>query len=235
MELDTVRRSALLSALDEQTAAQVLSRVAITRHPRGEVLFAQDDPAEDLQLLVSGKVKLTRTVAGERERVLAVVAAGEIFGETCLLEGTPRAATATALCDGTVAVISRPDVDLVIAANPEVVTTLMQVMARRLRNANELLSELAFRDVPGRVARALVDLTARFGEPTVRGTRVCHGLTQEELAQLVGASREAVNKALSDFGARGWLRLEQRGVTVTNLDRLRRRAHLVSPDGRLPV
>jgi CRP/FNR family transcriptional regulator len=125
------------------------------------------------------------------------------------------------------AVIARDDVDRIIAEHPDVVPQLMQVLARRLRVANELLSELAFRDVPGRVAKALVDLAERFGEPTREGVQVAHGLTQEELAQLVGASREAVNKALSDFAGRGWLRLQMRSVVLLNLERLRRRAHLL--------
>jgi CRP/FNR family cyclic AMP-dependent transcriptional regulator len=235
VELDAVRRSALFSALDEDTALRLLPRVTVIGYHRGATVFAQGEPAEDLRLLLDGKVKLSRTAAGERERVLAVLAGGDVFGETCLLEGTPRAATATALTQATVAVVGRDDVDLVISAHPEVVPMLMQVLARRLRNANELLSDLAFRDVAARVARALVDLASQFGEVTPKGVRVCHELTQEELAQLVGASREAVNKALSDFGARGWLRLEQRAVVLTNLDRLRRRAHLLNPDGRLPV
>jgi CRP-like cAMP-binding protein len=156
-----------------------------------------------------------------------VVGPGEVFGETCLLEGTPRATTATAIGDTTLIVISREDVDRILAEHPDVVPNLLRVLARRLRSANELLSELAFRDVPGRVAKALVDLADRFGERTAEGVQVAHGLTQEELAQCVGASREAVNKALSDFAARGWLRLQMRAVRLLNLERLRRRAHLL--------
>src|SRR5660398_186276 len=82
------------------------------------------------------------------------------------------------------------------------------VYKRRLRRTNEALADLVFSDVPGRVAKALLDLSARFGEPAEDGLRVAHDLTQEELAQLVGASRETVNKALADFAARGWVQLD---------------------------
>jgi len=80
-----------------------------------------------------------------------------------------------------------------------------------------------FSDVPGRVAKALLDLAARFGRPADDGIHVHHDLTQEELAQLVGASRETVNKALADFGSRGWLRLEPRSVVLLDVERLRGR------------
>ena len=83
------------------------------------------------------------------------------------------------------------------------------------------MADLVFSDVPGRVAKALLDLAGRFGSRSADGSvHVAHDLTQEELAQLVGASRETVNKALADFQNRGWLRLEQRGVDLLDLDRL---------------
>lgn len=229
MDIDVVRRSILFAALDDDAAAKLLSRVEVMQRRRGEVVFQQGDPAAELWLIANGRVKLTRTTTDQRETVLAVLGPGEVFGETCLLEGTPRAATATAISDTTLALVSSADVDLIIDSHPDVVPQLMQVLARRLRNANELLSELAFRDVPGRVAKALIDLSARFGERTADGIHVAHGLTQEELAQFVGASREAVNKALSDFAARGWLRLQMRAVRLLNIERLQRRAHLLPP------
>ena len=81
-----------------------------------------------------------------------------------------------------------------------------------------------FTDVPGRVAKALLDLAERFGSPGMLGIQVNHDLTQEELAQLVGASRETVNKALADFAARGWIQLAAKSVLITDVDRLRKRA-----------
>ncbi|HCQ18718.1 MAG TPA: Crp/Fnr family transcriptional regulator, partial [Dermacoccus sp.] len=94
----------------------------------------------------------------------------------------------------------------------------------RLRRTNEALGDLVFTDVPGRVAKALLDLASRFGRQVDGGVLVAHDLTQEELAQLVGASRETVNKALADFAGRGWLKLEARAVTLLDVERLQRRA-----------
>ena len=97
-------------------------------------------------------------------------------------------------------------------------------LAGRLRKANDVVADLVFSDVPGRVAKALLDLSSRFGRVADDGIHVHHDLTQEELAQLVGASRETVNKALADFASRGWLRLEARSVVILDLERLKRRA-----------
>ena len=93
-----------------------------------------------------------------------------------------------------------------------------------MRVQHEALADLVFSDVPGRVAKALLDLSERFGRPTDDGLRVAHDLTQEELAQLVGASRETVNKALADFATRGWIKLEARAVLLVNTERLTKRA-----------
>ena len=107
---------------------------------------------------------------------------------------------------------------------PIVARGLLSQLAARLRKANDVVADLVFSDVPGRVAKALLDLSRRFGQPVDGGVRVAHDLTQEELAQLVGASRETVNKALADFASRGWVRLEPRSVVIMDVERLSRRA-----------
>jgi CRP-like cAMP-binding protein len=111
-----------------------------------------------------------------------------------------------------------------IAKRPEIAEQLLRVIARRLRRTNNMLADLIFTDVPGRVAKALLSLAQRFGTQEAGMLRVTHDLTQEEIAQLVGASRETVNKALADFAQRGWMRLEGKSVLILEPDRLARRA-----------
>jgi CRP-like cAMP-binding protein len=101
---------------------------------------------------------------------------------------------------------------------------LLASLAQRLRRTNEAVGDLVFSDVPGRVAKALIDLGERFGKQTAEGLFVHHDLTQEELAQLVGASRETVNKALADFAGRNWLKLDGRAVLITDFERLSKRS-----------
>ena len=102
--------------------------------------------------------------------------------------------------------------------------SLLQALAQRLRRTNDALADLIFSDVPGRVAKALLELGDKFGQQMPDGVHVTHDMTQEELAQLVGASRETVNKALADFATRGWIKLESRSVVLIDTERLARRS-----------
>jgi CRP-like cAMP-binding protein len=111
-----------------------------------------------------------------------------------------------------------------IADHPDVAERLMRVLARRLRRTDDILRDIIFTDVPGRLAKQLLQLAQRFGVQENGAMRVRHGLTQDELAQLVGASRESVNKTLSDFSHRGWIRLEGKCVLITESERLANRA-----------
>jgi CRP-like cAMP-binding protein len=120
--------------------------------------------------------------------------------------------------------MDRPALRQWIATRPEIAEQLLRVVARRLRRTNGMLADLIFTDVPGRVAKALLQFAQRFGSQEAGLLRVMHDLTQEEIAQYVGASRETVNKALADFAHRGWLRLEGKSVLILDPERLARRA-----------
>jgi CRP/FNR family transcriptional regulator len=120
--------------------------------------------------------------------------------------------------------LGHDDLTIFLAGRPAVAANMLAALARRLRRTNESLADLVFTDVPGRVAKALLDLSNRFGRPAEDGILVAHDLTQEELAQLVGASRETVNKALADFASRGWIKLEARAVVLLDVERVKRRA-----------
>src|SRR3954451_6224168 len=198
-----------------------MTRVEVTR---GETIFHEGDQGDRLYVIVEGKIKLGRTSGDGRENLLAILGPGEMFGELSLFDPGPRTATATSVGDTRLIGLGKAAFEPWLLEHPEVAQTLLQALARRLRRTNETLADLVFTDVPGRVAKALLDLSTRFGRPTDDGILVAHELTQEELAQLVGASRETVNKALADFATRGWLRLEGRAVVLLDVERLRKRA-----------
>jgi CRP-like cAMP-binding protein len=147
-----------------------------------------------------------------------------MFGELSLFDPGPRTSTATAVTDAKLLSLSHEKVIPWLKQNPEVSLQLLTRLSQRLRRTNEAVGDLVFSDVPGRVAKALIDLGDRFGKTTPEGLLVNHDLTQEELAQLVGASRETVNKALADFAGRGWLKLDGRSVLITDVERLSKRS-----------
>jgi CRP-like cAMP-binding protein len=191
---------------------------------RGEVLFNEGDDGNQLYVVTEGKIKLGRTSPDGRENLLAILGPGQMFGELSFFDPGPRSATATSVTDVTVQSLSHEALTPVLSSHAEVALALLNQLAGRLRRTNEVVGDLVFSDVPGRVAKALLDLASRFGRKAEDGVHVNHDLTQEELAQLVGASRETVNKALADFASRGWLRLEPRSVVILDLERLQRRA-----------
>ncbi|WZH52012.1 MAG: Crp/Fnr family transcriptional regulator [Nocardioides alkalitolerans] len=224
MDIDVLRQAPLFSALDDDSIESLVSSLAETRLRRGEVLFHEGDSGDKLYVVLEGKVKLGRTSADGRENLLAILGPGQMFGELSLFDPGPRSATVTAVTESTFASLSHEDLQLWLEGRPVVARGLLSQLAARLRKANDVVADLVFSDVPGRVAKALIDLADRFGRTADDGVHVHHDLTQEELAQLVGASRETVNKALADFTSRGWLRLEPRSVVIMDIERLSRRA-----------
>lgn len=220
----TLAGTPLFEALDPTEAAHLATAMTRRSVPRGHVLFREGDPGDRLFIVLAGKVKISRSATDGRENILALIGVGEMFGELSLFDPGPRTASATALTDATLASLDHTELRPWLYARPAVAEQLLGALARRLRRTNEAMADLVWSDVPGRVAKALLDLGARFGNRTPEGLLVRHDLTQEELAQLVGASRETVNKALSEFSSRGWLRLEGRSVLLLRPDQLGRRA-----------
>ena len=224
MDIDVLRRAPLFASLDDQAFAALTEELTEVDLSRGSTLFHEGDPVDQLYFIISGKIKLGRTAPDGRESLVAIMGPGELFGEMALFDPSPRSTSATAVSETRLAGLKHENLKKVIERSPEVSAQLLQALARRLRRTNESLADLVFSDVPGRVAKALLDLADRFGRTTDDGVHVHHDLTQEELAQLVGASRETVNKALAEFVQRGWIRLENRAVVILDLQRLRQRS-----------
>ncbi len=221
---DVLSRAPLFEALDEEASEALRANVSKTSIERGETLFSEGDDGDRLYVVLDGKIKLTRTAADGRENLLSVLGPSEMFGELSLFDPRPRTASAIAVTDVTMAGFGHDDLRPWLTGRPRVAMQLLGALAQRLRRTNDVMADLVFTDVPGRVAKALLDLADRFGKQREDGLHVHHDLTQEELAQLVGASRETVNKALADFAGRGWMRIEARAVVVLDKERLERRA-----------
>jgi CRP/FNR family transcriptional regulator len=214
----------LFAALDPDAAEALQSAARTRRFRRGDIVFAEGESGDALYVVIDGKVKIFRTSPDGRENMLAVLGPGEMFGELSLFDPGPRTATVAAITDCSLTSLAHDMLRPWLAGRPELGVQLLQALAQRLRRTNEAMADLVFSDVPGRVAKTLLDLADRFGTPGPDGVRVTHDLTQEELAQLVGASRETVNKALSEFTSRGWIRVDGRAVLLIDQERLAHRA-----------
>ena len=222
--VEIIHRAPLFMALDDDSASALRKSMDEVRLTRGQTLFSEGDQAERLYVIGEGKIKLGTVSADGRENLLSILGPGDMFGELSLFDLKPRASTASAVTDARLFSLGNDYLRELLRVRPEVSFYLLQSLAQRFRRVSEIVEDLVFSDVPGRVAKALIQLSGRFGKPTDEGLHVNNDLTQEELAQLVGASRETVNKALADFAGRGWLRLEARSVIILDEERLSKRA-----------
>ena len=217
-------RAGLFQGVDPGATASLIAQLRPVEFRRGQEIFHQGDPGDTLFIIVSGKVKIAYENPDGRASLLALLGPSDVFGELAIFDPGPRTSTAAAVTPVRASFMDRVALRTWITDYPEIGEQLLRVLARRLRRTQDTYSDMIFTDVPGRVARQLLELAQRFGTAEGSGLRVSHDLTQEELAQLVGSSRETVNKALSDFAHRGWLRLESRNVLIKDVDKLARRA-----------
>jgi CRP-like cAMP-binding protein len=217
--------AALFRGVDPHDVAALCGRLDRRHFASGQLIFNQGDPGELLYLIAYGKVKIGCSSDDGRENLISILGPSDMFGELPMLDPGPRVSSATALTDLEVATMDRALLREWIAPRPEVAEQLMRILARRLRRLTTSQTDMVFTDAPGRVAKLLLRLAQRFGVQHDGSVQVNHDLTQDEIAQLIGSSRETVNKVLSDFANRGWIKLSGKGLLIADCERLVRRAH----------
>jgi CRP-like cAMP-binding protein len=223
---EVLSRSGIFQGVDAEAAESLAKELEYVEARKGETIFNEGEPGDSLYIVLSGKIKVGRRAADGRQNLIALMGPSDMVGELSLFDPGPRTATATAVTDVRLARLRKSALRPWLSNRPEIAEQLLWVLARRLRRTNDALADLIFTDVPGRVAKNLLQMAGRFGNRDGGVLRVTHDLTQEELAQLVGASRETVNKALADFASRGWLRLDGKSVIIMDPERLARRARV---------
>lgn len=200
----------------------------------GQTIFAQGDPGDRVYLIAEGMVKISFFGPGGRSSVRAIIGPADIFGELAVFDPGPRACTATAITDVRAMWMDRATLRAWMAEQPVVAEQLLCALTRRLRHSERQLVEMVSSDVTARVARQLLVLGRRFGTPEGDALRVAHELNQDEIAQLVGADRVSVNKALRGFTTRGWILLDGKTVVIVKPEALARRADTAAGSGPDP-
>jgi CRP/FNR family cyclic AMP-dependent transcriptional regulator len=217
-------RAAIFQGAEPSAVSALITRLQRVDLPRGRTVFAEGEPGKWLYVITSGKVKIGRCSADGRENLLAIAGPSDMFGELSILNPGRRTTSATTLTEVSAVSMDRCALRAWIADHPEIAEQLLRVMAHRLQRTNDDRADLIFNDVPGRVAKQLLQLAQQFGTQERGALRVTHDLTQAEIAQLIGASRQTVGKALADFEHRGWILSEYKSVLITDSERLARRA-----------
>jgi CRP-like cAMP-binding protein len=184
---------------------------------RGATIFEKGDPGDSLMGVLSGAVKISVPSADGRDVVLNVIHEGGVFGEIALLDGHPRTAAAIAMSDCQLMIIERRDFVPFLRSQPDVTLKFIEILCARLRRTSEQVQDVTFLDLPTRLAKTLIRLTA---EMETIGPRRKVAITQRELSQMIGMSRESTNKQLRAWAKRKWIELERGGLTVLQPDRL---------------
>jgi CRP/FNR family cyclic AMP-dependent transcriptional regulator len=191
----------------------------------GEVIFHREDPGQVLYMIKDGKVKICIISPDGQEISLAVLGKGEYFGEFALLDGLPRSSDAVALEKVECYTLQRSDFQNAILKNPKIAVLVLEALTKRLRNTDQMIEDLIFLDVYGRVAKKLLELADTHGVKVDDGIRIDVRLTQQELASMVGASRESVNKVLGYFTDKNFISTDKHRITLHRIADLKRRIY----------
>jgi CRP-like cAMP-binding protein len=195
---------------------------------RGATIFSKGDPGNSLIAVISGTVKISISSPDGRSAILNLIGPGEIFGEVAVLDGQARTADAIANTSCEIFVIDRRDFLPFVSSQPALAMKFIELLCARLRWTSDQVEEVILQDLPGRLASALIRLTERHEK--TKGERTI-AVTQQEISEMVGMTRESINKQLRSWAVRNWVRLEHGAIVVLEPDSLRALAGTRSEDG----
>jgi CRP-like cAMP-binding protein len=211
----------LFSGLDRSELEKFAEVTREKSYPKGSVILFEDDPGDSLFVVREGRVKVVLIGEDGREVILGVLGVGEYFGELSLIDDRPRSAHVIAMEDSNLMVLRREDFRKRVESSPSVAWGLLTELSRRLRRADDKIGGLVLLDVPGRIARLLLDLASESGTNAIEKT-----LTHQTIAQMIGASRETVSRAMKDFQDAGWITVERRRIALADRAALEQRAQV---------
>jgi CRP-like cAMP-binding protein len=214
-----------LKKRDVETLAR---RLIVRRFGPDQIIFHFGDPAGLLYIITSGKIKISQASSDGQEAVLAILGQGDFFGELALLDDSPRSATAKAIEATETLTLHRDEFLNFLDNNPLFARHVLHILAVRIRHLNSQISDIFFLDLPARLARTLLFLAEQHGKQTKDGVTIQLSLTQTDLAEMTGATRVSINKALGRFRRANWVMVKGRQLTIVDQDALE---HLILISG----
>ena len=230
-ELEAFLRPLAQTDLFHDFTSAELATLAASARPRsfreGQVIFHRDDPGTGLFVVRYGLVKISIVAPDGQETLVSLLGPGEPFGEMAIMDGQPRSATATAMERCETIYVSREGFLRFLDEHPGAMRKIIVMLSRRLRSATDHLADLVFHDVYGRLAKKLLELGEIHGRTLPDGrVELQLALTQQDLANLVGASRESINKVIKLYRDKGYLSVQSHRITLNQPHELQRRAEL---------
>ena len=206
--------------LTQDEAAELADRLVLRRFSPGQIIFHLGDPGGLLYIITSGKVKISHSNPDGQEALLAILGPGDFFGDLSLLDSSPRSATAEAIEPTETLTLHGETFNRFMDNTPGFAHHVLHVLARRIRGLNSQISDIFFLDLPARLARTLLNLADHHGKPSKEGIVIDIALTQTDLAEMTGATRVSINKALGRFRRAGWLHVKGRRFTITDREEM---------------
>jgi CRP-like cAMP-binding protein len=205
-------------ALDEPARAELATRIRRQSYQAGEPIFHVGAPGHSMMVILQGTVRVSLPSPNGRTIILADLGVGDVLGEVTLLDGRGRSADASAIANCSLAVLERRDVLPFLERRPEVCLTLLELMCARLRRSDERMAEIAFFDLPARLAKVVLEKVRESGAAR---TKPRLSLSQSELAAMINGTRENVNRCLRDWQRRGIVEIQDRWIIIAREEALR--------------
>lgn len=210
----------LLRHLEPEELKQLAASATLIRHRPNTTIFQKGDAGGSMMAVMRGRVKVCTYSADGRELVLNFIDRGQLFGEISLLDGQPRSADAVAIEDTELLTLDRGRLLPFLKAHPEISTRLIEVLCQRLRWTSEALEDALLRDAQARVARGLLRLATAFGKQEASGLRLDIKISQQQIGNLIGVSRESINKYIVEWGRAGYLTVSNGYITIVDREAL---------------
>lgn len=221
-QINFLRETLLFADMNTADLRTIAQDIIPRTFEQGDTIFYEGDPGQSLYLIQSGQVRIfVSGLDGSETSVILFGRPGEIFGELAVVDGLPRSATAVALGRTILYIMSRENFRKHTLTYPQLALNFMKVLSSRVRSSTQQMDSLASLSIGQRLARKLLQLAQDYGQVEANGVRITLRLNQSDLASLTGATRESINKALRDFRQKGWLHMEQGGITILDAEALK--------------
>jgi len=216
-----LKKIPILAELGPEVLARLSERIQLREVRRREVVYLPGDPGNSMFIVNGGRIKISKVTRDGKALTLNYVGPSEIFGETCLIEGGPREEMAEAMENSMITELERTDVERLLQSHAQLGFQMTRILAQRRRELENKLETLVFRDVTSKLAELLLALAEEYGVEDSRGTMVALKITHQELANLIGSTRETVSLTLSQFKRKHLICTEGRKVIISDAESLR--------------
>ena len=214
--IHSLKRVPMFSDLLEEDLNMISEIILTRKYRKSMIIFMEGEPGDGLYFVKEGRVKISKMTSDGREQILHLLQQGDVFAEVTLFDGGPFPATAEVLEDSVVGIIRNQDIDRLIKNYPDLAVRLLKIMSKKLRMAQTQIRDLALKDTYGRMVGMLLKLGDEYGKECEQGLKITIPLGRQELANMIGTSRETVTRILSDFKKSKVIVLDKQEIIITN-------------------